>query len=231
MKIGGFQKFSMIDFPGHVSAIVFTRGCMYRCRFCHNPELVDSKQYTELIDENEILEFLENRMHKLDGVVITGGEPLLHNDISEFLFKVRNMGYRIKLGTSGYFPEKLQTLLESGLVDYVAMDVKAPLEDYGNITRVKVINNSSRISKSIDILMNSKIDYEFRTTIVNNLLNESGIMRIVKLIKGSKRYVLQKFRSIKVLDEAMKNETAPSDLELLQIRKMIESNFEEVLIR
>jgi len=166
MKIGGFQRFSLIDYPAKISAIIFTQGCNFRCPYCHNPELVDPKLFTSAIDEDLILSFLRKRVGKLDGVVITGGEPLLQHDLIEFIKKVKEMGYLIKLDTNGSYPEKLERLLD--LIDYIAMDIKAPLEKYHDVVRTDVC--TEKIMESITIILNGDIDYEFRTTVVKAFL-------------------------------------------------------------
>ncbi|OQX50761.1 MAG: anaerobic ribonucleoside-triphosphate reductase activating protein [Candidatus Cloacimonas sp. 4484_209] len=133
MKIGGFQKVSLIDYPGKICAIVFTRGCNFRCPYCHNPELVLPENYSPLIPEEEIFSFLEKRRGKLDAVEITGGEPTLQEDLTEFIRKIKEMGFLVKLDTNGSFPSVLEKVIYSGLVDYIAMDVKAPLEKYRQV--------------------------------------------------------------------------------------------------
>ncbi|MHA1279820.1 MAG: anaerobic ribonucleoside-triphosphate reductase activating protein [Candidatus Helarchaeota archaeon] len=199
MKIAGFQKFSLIDYPGKISAIIFTQGCNFRCPYCHNPELVDPKLFSDTLDEELILAFLSKRIGKLDGVVITGGEPLLQHDLTRFIERVKGMGYLVKLDTSGIYPEILERLLAKNLIDYIAMDIKAPLEKYPNVVQTDVCTD--KIMKSITIILNSNIDYEFRTTVVKNLLTEDDLICIARLIRGAKRYVLQKFVMSKILDE------------------------------
>jgi len=200
MKIAGFQKFSLIDYPGKISAIIFTQGCNFRCPFCHNPELVNPELFADTLDENSVLSFLKRRVAKLDGVVITGGEPLLQHDLVEFIERIKEIGYLIKLDTNGSYPEILKQLLAKNLIDYIAMDIKAPLEKYPNV--VKTDAYTEKIMESVKIILNSNIDYEFRTTVVKDLLTEDDLICIAKLIRGAKRYVLQKFVISKIFDNS-----------------------------
>ncbi|MBQ4155273.1 MAG: anaerobic ribonucleoside-triphosphate reductase activating protein [Clostridia bacterium] len=192
MQIAGFQKLTALDFPNRVACIVFTKGCNFRCPFCHNASLVTHTQDAENLNEEEILEYLEKRKGILDGVVVTGGEPLVQNDIEDFLKKVKALGYEIKLDTNGTFPEKLISLVNSGLVDYVAMDIKNCKEKYSETAGVNNINYDD-IQKSIDFLLCNLVDYEFRTTVVNELHTIQDIAAIARSIKGAEKYFLQNF--------------------------------------
>ena len=191
MKIGGLQKTSLLDYPGKISAIIWTVGCNFKCPFCYNPQLV--KGEVELIDENKIFSFLKKRKNLLEAVSITGGEPLLQQDIVGFTEKLKKMGYLVKIDTNGTFPDRLEKLLDEKLVDYVSMDVKAPLEKYNELTGVKV--NVSKIKKSIEIIKNQASDYEFKTTIIPSFLSKEDIVKIAELLKNSKRYYLQQFKN------------------------------------
>jgi len=219
MLFGGLQKFSLIDYPGKTCAVVFTVGCNFRCPYCHNPELVSLGEDTNILEEQEILEFLEKRKDKLDAVVITGGEPTLHKDLLEFIKKLKNMGFLVKLDSNGTCPDLLQKALEEKLVDYIAMDIKAPLDKYEKVAIVPV--NIEDIKKSIEILKNSEIDYEFRTTVVESMLSKKDILEIGDTISGAKRYYLQKFVPTKVNDEAYLKETTYSDEEFEELRAKI----------
>jgi len=230
MKIAGFQKFSLIDYPGKISAIIFTQGCNFRCPFCHNPELVNPELFADTLDENSVLSFLKRRVAKLDGVVITGGEPLLQHDLVEFIERIKEIGYLIKLDTNGSYPEILKQLLAKNLIDYIAMDIKAPLEKYPNV--VKTDAYTEKIMESVKIILNSNIDYEFRTTVVKDLLTENDLICIVKLIRGAKRYVLQKFVISKIFDNSFaSNVECFSDDELNTIRDEIKKYVSECIIR
>lgn len=229
MDIGGFQRFSLIDYPDKISAIVFTRGCDFRCGYCYNAELVLPERYPELIPEKEILDFVQTRRGKLDAVVITGGEPTLQPDLLEFIWKVKKLGFLVKLDTNGFNPELLKKIIEQKAVDYIAMDIKAPLEKYQTVINVKIDVN--KISESIRLVMNSGIAYEFRTTVVKSQLNKEDILKIGKLIKGAKRYALQKFLPAKVLDPEFTRRETYSDAEFAEFRQALSDDVEECLVR
>ena len=192
MYINGFQKLTILDYPGKVACIVFTPGCNFRCPFCHNAALVTHIDKDTYIDEEEVLSYLKKRQEILDGVVITGGEPLLQDGIEEFIGKIKDLGYAIKLDTNGSFPEKLISLVEKGLVDYVAMDIKNSKAKYMVTIGVNNIDMAS-IEKSVDFLLQNKVDYEFRTTIVDGFHTVDDIQDIVVWIKGAHKYFLQNF--------------------------------------
>jgi len=193
MLIGGIQKLSLIDYPKKLAAVAFTQGCPFRCHFCHNPSLVLPECFNVLIDEKEFFSFLKTRKGKLDGVVVTGGEPTLHHDLLPFIQNIKLMGFLIKLDTSGIFPDRLEQLIKHQVIDYIAMDIKAPLEKYASVTQRHTPPNI--IEKSISLIMNSAIDYEFRTTIVDRLHTQEDIRQILQQIRGAKKYVLQRFRA------------------------------------
>jgi len=191
MKIGGLQKTSLLDYPEEISSIIWTVGCNYNCPFCYNKDLVNGKPSE--ISEDEILSFLEKRKKLIDGLVITGGEPFLQKDLADFCKKVKKIGYKIKIDTNGTFPDKLKELIDEKLIDYVAMDVKAPFKKYEDLAGKKV--DSKTIKKSIKILMESGIDYEFKTTFIPDLLKKEDILEIAKELKGAKNYFLQQFKN------------------------------------
>lgn len=202
MIIGGLQKFSLLDFPGHIAAIIFTQGCNFRCQFCYNPMLVwpaDGRsrfKYQKdhhLVEEGDLFVFLSERINKLDGLVITGGEPTLHADLPEFLAKIKKMGFMAKLDTNGTNPDMLGKLIIGKQIDYIAMDVKGPIDKYDEITGVKV--NLDNIKKSIKIIMQSGLPYEFRTTVVPGLISEEDVKKIGEMIKGADKWYLQPFKS------------------------------------
>ena len=192
MKISGLNKLTVLDFPQHVACIVFTCGCNFRCPFCHNAALVTHTQDAESFSEEEIFDYLKKRQGILDGVVITGGEPLIHNDIDVFMQKIKDLGYKIKLDTNGTNPEKLKELVEKGLVDYVAMDVKNCKEKYNQTAGCENVN-LEKVDKSIKFLLENNVDYEFRTTVVEELHTIQDIGALAEWIKGAKRYFLQNF--------------------------------------
>jgi len=192
MIIGGFQKTSLIDYPKKISAIVWTIGCNFRCPFCYNKEIVMGSVKT--FSEEEIVSYLKKRKNMLEGLVITGGEPLIQDDILDFCQKIKELGYLIKIDTNGMFPKKLKELIDRNLVDYIAMDVKAPLEKYEKMTGVRI--DKEKIKHSIEIIKTSNIDYEFRTTFVPKLLEKKDIVDIAKLLNGAKKFFLQQFKSM-----------------------------------
>lgn len=194
MRLGGLQKLTLLDFPEHVACTVFTLGCNMRCPFCHNSSLViPGREHVEgEMEEDEFFSFLNKRKGLLDGVAITGGEPLLQKDIKEFIKKIRDMGLLVKLDTNGSFPDKLKELIDEGLVDYVAMDVKSTMKGYGPICGLKD-PPTDRLKESISILMEGKVPYEFRTTVVDEFHDEEVFEGIADLIAGAPRYFLQRF--------------------------------------
>lgn len=192
MLINGFQKLTILDYPGKVACIVFTPGCNFRCPFCHNASLVTHIDRETYIDVDEVLTYLKKRQGLLDGVVITGGEPLLQDGIEEFIAEIKSLGYAVKLDTNGSFPEKLISIVEKGLVDYVAMDIKNSKEKYGMTVGVENFDITP-VEKSVDFLKQGKVDYEFRTTIVKDFHTLDDIQDIVVWLKGTHKYFLQNF--------------------------------------
>jgi len=192
MKIVHVVPNSLVDFPAHLAAVVFVAGCNFRCPFCHNPELVlpSHPGRGPTRPEPEVLDFLRHRVGFLDGVVLTGGEPILQPDLSGFIERIRALGYAIKLDTNGSDPESLERLLQHALVDYVAMDVKAPLARYEALAGVPI--DSERIRRSIRAIIERAPDYEFRTTVAPTL-TRGDLRRIADLVRGAKRFVLQSF--------------------------------------
>lgn len=191
MLIKGLQKLTLLDYPGKMACTVFTAGCNFRCPFCHNASLVTDID-DERISEEEFFSFLSKRQGVIEGVAITGGEPTLQPDLKDFLKKIKDMGYSIKLDTNGYRPQVLKDVVNNGLVDYVAMDIKNSKEKYALTCGLDSMD-MAKIEESIEFLMNGKVDYEFRTTVVKELHNEDDIQDIVSWIKGAKRYYLQGF--------------------------------------
>jgi pyruvate formate lyase activating enzyme len=190
MEFGGLQKLTLLDFPEKVACTVFTKGCNFRCPFCHNAALVTHiDEYT--VSEEEVLSFLKKRNGMIDGLVITGGEPLLYGEIGAFIKKVKDLGLLVKLDTNGSRPELLGELIEKGLLDYVAMDIKNCKEKYEETCGVSV--SISDIEKSIDTLRKSGVPFEFRTTVSSELHSVSDIASLAKWIGGEQKYYLQNF--------------------------------------
>lgn len=225
MLIGGFQKMTMLDYPGKVACTIFTYGCNFRCPFCHNATLVIDE--ASLLSEDEILSYLNKRKIILDGVCITGGEPLLQKDIFEFLEKVRKTGLLVKLDTNGSYPEKLKEAIDRGLVDYVAMDIKTSKENYSKVADVNV--KIQDIEKSIQILLENKVDYEFRTTVVRELHTKEDFEKISEWIKGAKRYFLQCFKDNENLIGNNLSAYTPHELE--GFLEVLKNNIDKVSLR
>ena len=192
MHIHGLQKLSMVDFPGKIAATVFTGGCNLRCPFCHNALLVTRLNESPRYDTEEVLRFLRSRKGLLDGVVLTGGEPLLQADAASFLSQVKAMGFAVKLDTNGCYPQALAKILETGSVDYVAMDIKNCREKYASTVGIPGFDTAP-VEESIRLLMAGKTDYEFRTTVSRELHTAEDIEAIGRWIRGAKRYFLQNF--------------------------------------
>ena len=191
MIIGGFQKMTVLDYPGKIACILFTYGCNFKCPFCHNSRLVIKE--AEAFSEKEIFAYLEKRRGVLDGVCISGGEPLIHGDeIFSLMRKIKDMGFLIKLDTNGSFPEALEYVIENGLVDYVAMDIKNCKEKYAQTAGLDHID-ISKIEKSVELLLKGNVDYEFRTTVTKELHTPSDFDKIGRWIKGAKKYYIQSF--------------------------------------
>ena len=192
MKIYGLQKLTLLDYPEKVACTVFTGGCNLRCPFCHNASLVVDTRDVEEISNEELFGYLKKRHGLLDGICVTGGEPLLHPDLADFLRDVREIGYSVKLDTNGSFPVQLGEIVGEGLVDYVAMDVKSSPEHYPEAVGIADFDFSA-VRQSMDFLLAGHVDYEFRTTVVKGLHSEEILRGAALSIKGAKRYFLQKF--------------------------------------
>ncbi len=211
MIFGGFEKCTLIDYPGKTACMVYTIGCNFRCPYCHNPELVD-ETVTATVSEEEVLAFLDTRHGLLDGVVITGGEPTIHEDLIPFMEKVKAKGFLVKLDSNGTAPHVLKEVVKKKLVDYIAMDIKSPLTKYSQtVTRPVDID---AIKESVEFLKTSGVPYEFRTTIVKSLLSEDDILTIGKEIQGASQYFLQAFVPTKILNPQLRKKVTYSKEEL-----------------
>jgi pyruvate formate lyase activating enzyme len=229
MKIGGLQKVSLIDYPGLICATIFLQGCNFKCSYCHNPELVDTQLFHPCIKENEVLDFLNTRKGKLDAVTITGGEPTIQDDLAPFIKKIKKMKFAVKLDTNGSQPQVIKNLLDEKLLDFIAMDIKAPLEKYKSVVKVPI--NYDLIKESIKLILKAKIPHEFRTTIVESQLGEKDIQQIAKLISGANSYALQKFVPAKTLDKKFLKEKSYPEEKLQKIKKSLEHQITSVTIR
>ena len=192
MNFSGFQKLTLLDYPEHVACTLFTKGCNFRCPFCHNARLVTEQNDDEQYGEDMVLSYLKKRVGILDGVCITGGEPLLHKELPDFIREVKALGYQVKLDTNGSFPGILKSLVNEGLLDYVAMDVKNAMERYGETIDVPDFDTAP-IEESIDFLLEGHVAYEFRTTVVAEFHTTQDIVAIAKRIQGAPKYFLQNF--------------------------------------
>lgn len=216
MKICGFQKLTLLDYPGKTAATVFTGGCNFRCPFCHNGDLVLSHNDMDEITEDEIFSVLNRRKGFLDGVCVTGGEPLMWQDTEDFLKKIKDMGYLVKLDTNGSYPERLEKIIESGSIDYVAMDIKNSPSSYSKTVGLESFDTLS-VKKSVEIIRASGIDHEFRTTLVKGLHTPKDMEEIGKWLEGERKYFLQAFKmSDNVIDKSM------SGFEKEELEKMLE---------
>jgi len=229
MRIGGFQKVSLIDYPGQIGSVVFAQGCNMRCPYCHNPELVEPALYKNLQDVRYIMSFLEMRKGKIDAVTITGGEPTLQSELKTVIKTIHNMGYLVKLDTNGTFPEVLKTLIEAGDINYIAMDIKAPFAKYAMVTRSAV--EPAKIRESIDIIMSSGIEYEFRTTAVPSLTTLEDLLDIISNIKDARCYAVQAYVPVKILyaDDIGVKTFSPEEMNT--IKETLDKYLPNVIIR
>ncbi|MGC8651086.1 MAG: anaerobic ribonucleoside-triphosphate reductase activating protein [Minisyncoccia bacterium] len=231
MIFGGLQKTTLVDYPGKVAATVFTVGCNFRCPYCHNPELVlpELIQKQPQISEKEVIDFLTERRGLLEGLCITGGEPTLHPDLISFLEKVKSLGYLIKLDSNGSNPRVLEEIINKKLVDYLAMDVKTIPDKYYLVTLNQI--PKEKILESIDLIKNSGINYEFRTTVAPEIVTKEDIFQIVDLIKPAQAYFLQPFKNIKTLDPQFSQLHGISEEELQEIINQVKTFFKECGVR
>jgi pyruvate formate lyase activating enzyme len=217
MRIGGFQKLTLTDFPGVVAATVFTQGCNFRCGYCHNPELVLPESFQGPLLAQEVFNYLSGRRDKLQGVVITGGEPTLQEGLVDFIRRIKEMDFAVKLDTNGSRPEVLSSLFELKLIDYIAMDVKTSLAKYTQMTGV--VFDTTKIRESIDLIINSGIPYQLRTTLVKEFCSKEDLCDIQLLIKKANHYCLQPFvRSQKIVNPRfnLENLFTSTQVELLK---------------
>ena len=220
LEIKGFIETSLVDWDGKVASVIFLPGCNFRCPYCQNIDLIDHPEKFKTIPEEKIFEYLESHRNFIDGICITGGEPTLHKEsgLTEFIKKVKQKGFLVKLDTNGSDPGYLKELIKDNLVDFIAMDIKAPLEDYNRAANVKV--DLIKIKESVDLLLSDKVDHEFRTTVVPTITGIAEIEGISKLIAGAKKYVLQQFEPENCKDIHLKM-LKPVDAETMG--KMIEA--------
>ncbi|MCI5649003.1 MAG: anaerobic ribonucleoside-triphosphate reductase activating protein [Fusicatenibacter sp.] len=228
MRIHGFQKLTLLDYPGKVACTVFVGGCNFRCPFCHNGNLVQHPDQEPVIPEEEIFSVLRKRKGILDGVCVTGGEPTLEEDLVPFLENVREMGFLIKLDTNGYRPEILKSLVKRGLLDYIAMDIKNSPARYIETAGVKKMD-LLKINESVEFLMSGTVDYEFRTTVTRELHQKAEFEAIGKWLSGAKRYFLQNYRESEQVIHPVFSGYSREQLE--QFAAMLEKSISKVGIR
>lgn len=230
MRIGGLHKTTLIDYPGEIACIVFLVGCNFRCPFCYSKELVDEDAMLLDIREEDFFDFLNKRKKQIDGCVICGGEPTINKEIFDFCERIKELGYKIKLDTNGSNPSVIEKLIKEKLIDYVAMDIKAPFSKYSKAIGTTI--DIDKIKQSINIIKNSEIDYEFRTTIVPEIHELEDIRTIVKQIAPAKKFFIQNFRNDKECLSRHFNQVKPfNDEDLQEIVNEIKQNFDTCYLR
>jgi len=228
MVISGMQKLTLLDYPEKTACLLFTQGCNFRCPFCHNSELLKNEQPTDIISEEEVFKYLNKRQGILDGVCITGGEPLLQKDIESFIKKVKDLGFLVKLDTNGSCPATLKKLIDNNLLDYIAMDVKDDFINYGKASGIERINIEN-IKRSIEIVEKSNVEYEFRTTVVKELHDYDHLKHICEYIGPKAKYYIQNYRDCEtVLESGL---SGFSEGELFDIEKKLKVTYPNVMIR
>lgn len=228
MKIKGLQKLTLLDFPGRTACTVFLGGCNFRCPFCQNSELILPGASDYEISEDEVFALLKKRQGMLDGVCVTGGEPLVNVGVEDFIRRIKDMGYLVKLDTNGSFPDKMASLIDGGLIDYVAMDIKNSPERYAETVGAEQLDMKP-IFESVDILMSGKTDFEFRTTVVRELHTAEDMEKIGQWLKGDEKYFLQNFRDSEFV--LKKGLTAHSRDSLGELKRAAEKYIPRVQIR
>jgi pyruvate formate lyase activating enzyme len=228
VEIKGLEKFAPRDFPGHISSTVFLGGCNFRCPFCHNSDLVLRPETLPTFPLDYFLSFLDSRKGWLEGICVSGGEPLLHDDLETLLILIKDRDLLVKVDTNGSFPSRLEDLIQKGLVDYLAMDVKAPLARYQEVTRAVV--NEEDIGRSAELIKNSGLGYIFRTTLVPGLVGPEDIKKICRMLEGAKVFQLQQFVPLNTLDSNYLQKKPYGREEIQGLAKIAEPYFSEVRI-
>jgi len=230
LQIRGFQRTSLVDYPGEVCSTIFVGGCNLRCRYCFNRDLVLYPNTLPSFPEEEIFSFLEKRISVQGALCISGGEPTLQSDLAVFISRAKKMGLKVKLDTNGTFPHILEELLEEGNLDYVAMDIKAPPEKYDLLSGRKV--DYSKIERTLFLLKNSSIQSEFRTTVVPSLLDERDLLKIAEILQGARRYVLQQFQPVStLLDQSLLTRKSFAREDMEKTASLCRGFIEKVLLR
>lgn len=230
MKIAGLQKTSLMDYPDQIASIIFTQGCNFRCPYCHNASLIPQpKEDDDYYSETKVLNFLDEQQKFIDGVVITGGEPTLHTDLPQFIKKIKAKELKVKLDTNGSNPKLLTQLINEELLNYIAMDIKAPLENEKPILGTTGFKES--IVESIQLIKNTELDYEFRTTVVPTLYNKETIDKIGKLVQGTKVHYIQNFRPVNTLDPELEEIKEFPPAKLQEFKDILSQYVQKVVIR
>ncbi len=227
INIKGIQKTTLVDYPGKIACTIFLGGCNFKCGYCYNSDIVFNK--TPSISEEEIFDFLTHRKKYIEGVCVTGGEPTIHKELFNFIKKIKSLGYKVKLDTNGTNPEMVELLINNNLIDYIAMDIKSSEEKYSKITQTFVC--IEKIKKSIKLIINSGIEYEFRTTTLPNF-DEGEIQKIGLMIKGAKKHFIQQFKTAPTMIDLNMAKLESLDKNKLEGFRTIMSNYvENVAIR
>jgi len=228
MKIGGFQKISTVDYPGYLASTIFLSGCNLKCKYCHNPSLANGQMGNEETSVEEVLAYLEKRKGLIDAVCISGGEPTIHEDLEELVISVKEMGYKVKLDTNGTNPSVVKNLIDKDLLDYIAVDIKATVDKYHEVSGCFV--NTEKIKETIKLIINSKVDYEFRTTLLPDL-DHDDIKEIAGYVEGSSKYVIQQFRNKVTLNEDYSNKIPHKSDYIMEISDNIRHMFKQCEVR
>lgn len=234
MRISGLMKNTLLDYPGHIACTIFLGRCNLRCPFCHNMELVESPEHFPEFSIDDIITFLKSRKGKLDGVAITGGEPLMNDDIEDLIIPIKNEGFPIKLDTNGFFPEKLKAIFDKKLIDMVAMDIKSGSTNYLKVSGISYVDSENvglpeRVKRSINLIMNSGIEYEFRTTCVKGLHTIDDFKEIKDILNGAEKYFLQNYKAAPDMKDLPYQSFTREELE--RFRDIVKDNIKTVSIR
>ena len=228
MQIQGLQKLTLLDYPGRTACTIFLSGCNFRCPFCHNAPLLTANA-ADGMGEEELLAFLKNRQGLLDGVAVTGGEPLLRPELPALLEKIKALGYAVKLDTNGTFPERLEQIVRAGLADYVAMDVKNSPARYAQTVGAVELDDLAPIDQSVSFLLRGTVDYEFRTTAVAELHDDASFLSLADWLAGARRYFIQRFQPRDTVLRA--GLSAPSEMQLHCWAELVRPKIHAVEIR
>mgnify|MGYP006277701949 CR=1 FL=1 len=230
MRISGIIKTTLIDYPEHIATSIFTQGCNFKCPYCHNPDLIPfEKEEEEYMALGYFWNFLENRKDFLDGVAITGGEPTLQKDLIDFIEKITRRGFKVKLDTNGSKPDIIGKLIDNDLIDYIAMDIKSSIGKYSDYSDNS--NIGDKIIKSVDLIKESEINYEFRTTVVPGLHDKKVVKEIAKIVAGSRNFTLQNFREERTYDKNYESKLPFTVKELGTFKEILEDKVNNIKIK